>query len=311
MGAQIIIAAAAGLASALLAAAAMSGPGIGMLLAALAPLPLMIVGFGWHPLLAVLGGSITAAALSAMIRGSAGLGYAVLVMIPAFLAAHMAWRGDLDGRQRIGFIALGCALYGAFAAIVGAFSISFDYATLQGHLLRQSELVYRIMSGIPAGAPLEPIRGQDPKLVIQLYAQIVAPASALSLGLMYMLNAWLAARVAQASGRLDPGRPPVSAMHYPRLILPLSAATLLGGMLPGYVGLISELLAVGGILALIALGFATVHDMTRGMSARPLILSLLWVVTFIAGLPALLMLFVGIAELAFGLRARRSSRQNP
>jgi hypothetical protein len=310
MGAQIIIAAAAGLASALLAAAAIAGPGIGMLLAALAPLPLMIVGFGWHPLMAVLGGSITAAALSAMVRGSAGVVYAVLVMVPAFLAAHVAWRGDLDGRTRIGFIALGCALYGAFAAIVGAFSISFDYATLQAHLLRQSELVYRLMSGIARDAPLEPFRGQDPRLFIQTYAQIVAPVSAVALGLMYMLNTWLAARVAQASGRLDPGRPPVSAMAYPRTILPLSAATLLGGMLSGYIGLMSELVAVASILALIALGFATVHEITRGMAARPLILSLMWVLTLVAGLPALLMLFVGIAELAFSLRARRRADGN-
>jgi hypothetical protein len=305
MGAQIIIAAAAGLASALLAAAAASGPGFGLLLAALAPLPLMIVGFGWHPLMAVLGGAITAAALSAMIRGSAGVVYAVLAMAPAFLAAHVAWRQDLDPRARIGLIALGAALYSATATIIGALSVSFDYDTLQSHLLRQSEMVYRIMSGLSREAALEPVRGQDPKLFIQTYAQLVAPISALMLGMLYMLNAWIAARVAEASGRMPKDREPVSAMAYPRILLPLSAAALLGGLLPGYIGLIAELFGVAAVLALIALGFATIHDVTRGMSARPMILAALWVTTFIVGLPAFLMLFVGIAELAFNWRARK------
>jgi hypothetical protein len=307
MGAQILIAASAGLASALLAAAAITGPGLGMLLAALAPLPLMIVGFGWHPLMAVLGGAITAAALSAMVRGSAGVIYAVLAMLPAFLAAHVAWRLDLDSRARIGLIALGAAVYGAAATIIGALSISFDYETLQAHLLRQSELVYRLMSGIGRDAPLEPFRGQDPKLFIQTYAQLVAPISALILGMIYMLNAWLAARVAEASGRLPKERAPVSAMAYPRLLLPISAGALLAGLLPGYLGLAAELLGVATVLALIALGFATIHDITRGMAARPFILTVLWVVTFVIGVPAFVMLFVGIAELAFNWRARRQA----
>lgn len=305
MGAPILIAASAGLASALLAAAAAVGPGFGMLLAALAPLPLMIVGFGWHPLMAVLGGAITAAALSAMIRGSAGVVYAVLAMVPAYLAAHVAWRQDIDARVRIGVIALGAAFYGAAATVIGALSVSFDYDTLQSHLLRQSEMVYRIMSGLSREAPLEPLRGQDPKLFIQTYAQLVAPVSALMLGMLYMLNAWIAARVSEASGRLPKDRAPVSAMSYPRALLPLSAAALIGGLLPGYIGLMAELLGVAAVMALIALGFATLHDITRGMTARPMILVGLWVTTFVVGIPAILMLFVGIAELAFNWRARR------
>jgi hypothetical protein len=307
MGAPILIAAAAGLASALLAAAAITGPGLGMLLAALAPLPLMIVGFGWHPLMAVLGGAITAAALSAMVRGSAGVIYAVLAMIPAYLAAHAAWRVDLDARARAGLIALGAAIYGALATIIGALSISFDYEILQGHLLRQSELVFRLMAGLGRDAPLEPVRGQDPKLFIQTYAQLVAPISTLILGMIYMFNAWIAARVAEASGRLPKDRAPVSAMAYPRLLLPVSAAALLTGLLPGYLGLMAELIGVASVLALIALGFAVVHDVTRGMAARPFILTVLWIVTFVIGIPAFLMLFVGIAELAFNWRARRQA----
>jgi hypothetical protein len=310
MGKPILIAAAAGLASALLAAAAASGPGLGMLLAALAPLPLMIVGFGWHPLMAALGGAITAAALSFMLRGSAGVVFAVMVMAPAYLAAQAAWRTDMDERSRIGLLAIGGTFYGALATLMGALSISFDYGELQAHLLRQSELVYRLMTGLARDAPLEPLSGQDPRVFIQTYAQLVAPLSALMLGLIYILNVWIAARVAEASGRLPTPRAPVSQMTYPRLLLPVSALALIGGMAPGYVGLAMELFGVASVLALIALGFATIHEVTRGMSARPLILSVLWVLTFVIGLPVLGMLFAGVAELAFGWRARWRSSQN-
>ncbi|MGL4240808.1 MAG: hypothetical protein ACRCTI_06805, partial [Beijerinckiaceae bacterium] len=297
-------------ASAMLAAAAVSGPGLGLLLAALAPLPLMIVGFGWHPLMAVLGGAITAAALSAMLRGSAGVVFAVLVMVPAYLAAWIAWRGDLDERVRMGLLAVGATLYAAIATLIGAFSISFDYAELQAHLLRQSELVFRIMSGLGRDAPLEPIRGQDPRLFIQTYAQLVAPLSALILGVIYLANIWIAVRVAEASGRLPTPRAPVSQMLYPRLLLPFAALALLGGLMPGYLGLAMELAGVAAVLALIALGFAAIHEVTRGVAARPLILAVLWALTLAMGVPVLGMLFVGIAELAFGWRARRADRNS-
>jgi hypothetical protein len=305
MGAAILISAAAGLASALLAASAASGPGLAMLLAMLAPLPLMIVGFGWHPLFAVLGGAITAAALSAMLRGSAGVGFAVMVMIPAYAAARVVWREDLHTSQKAGLLALGGCLYAALATLVGALSISFDYDELQRHLLRQSELVYRVMSGLAMDAPLDPVRGQDPRLFIRTYAQLVAPLSAAILSFVYLVNIWIAVRVAEASGRLPKDRAPVSAMIYPRWLLPLSAMALLGGLLAGYPGLGLELFGVSSIIALIALGFATLHDLTRGMPARPLILGLAWALTLVAGVPIIAMLLLGILELAFGWRARR------
>ncbi len=57
-------------------------------------------------------------------------------------------------------IVLGAALYGAAATVIGALSVSFDYDTLEAHLLRQSEAVYRLMAGLGRDAPLEPVRGR-------------------------------------------------------------------------------------------------------------------------------------------------------
>ncbi|MGL5138918.1 MAG: hypothetical protein ACRC7G_14255, partial [Beijerinckiaceae bacterium] len=180
----IAIAALAGFASVLLAAAAAAGYGAGAMLAIIAPLPLMIAAMSWHPLVALLGGALTSAALATIFRGSAGVVFAILVMVPSFLAAHVVWRRPLAGGWLVGLLAGGAALYAALATLIGAFSISFDFVLLKEHLLRQSELVYRVMSGVSADAPLPALRGQDPQAFIQAYANAVAPVSACVLALI-------------------------------------------------------------------------------------------------------------------------------
>jgi Predicted membrane protein (DUF2232) len=304
MANAIIIAVIAGLASAMLAAAAMSGPAIGLFFVILAPLPLMIVAIRWQPLLAVLGGALMAAALAFFIRGSAAVSFSVLVTLPAYIVGSILWSGRHDGRTLLGLLCLSAAGYAVLATIVGAFSISLDFATLETHLLRQSETVYRFMMGIARDAPLTAPGGQDPQLFIRAYANAVAPLSCAMLAVIYMFNIWLAAKIAHRSSADTFSWIPVPTMQVPRILLPATAVALLGGMLPGYLGLIMELIGVAAVMCLTALGYAAVHHATLGLKARGMILTALWVTTLIFGLPAFAMLAAGIAELAFGWREK-------
>ncbi|MGL4634535.1 MAG: hypothetical protein ACRCWF_01000 [Beijerinckiaceae bacterium] len=306
----ILIAALAGFASAMLAAAAIVGGGFGVLFTFIAPLPLMIVGIGWHPLLAVLGGATTSAALVLMLRGSAGVMFAVMVMVPAFLAAYAIWQRRETTGNIVGQLCVGAALYGGLVTIMGALSISFDYETVQGHLLKQSEIVYRFMSNIPAGAPLETVNGSNPKVFIEAYAHAVAPVSAAMLSVIYMLNIWLAARIARYSDRLPVEWTPVPEMRLPIWTMPALAACVFGGLLSGYPGFILEVLAASLVIAVAALGYAAVHNVSAGLSTRSLILTPLWLLTFITGISALAMLVAGLAELVFGWRTRVLARRN-
>ncbi len=311
MANAIIIAVVAGLASAMLAAAAISGPAIGLFFVVLAPLPLMIVAIRWQPLLAVLGGALMAAALAFFIRGSAAVTFSVLVTLPAFIVGSILWSGRYDGRTLIGLLCLSAAGYAVLATLVGALSISLDFATLEMHLLRQSETVYRFMMGIARDAPLTAPGGQDPQLFIRAYANAVAPLSCAMLAVIYMLNIWLAAKIAHRS---SPGAftwTAVPTMQLPRLLLPGTALALVGGMLPDYFGLLMELLGIAAVMCLTALGYASVHHATLGLRARSMILTALWVTTFIFGLPAFAMLAAGIAELAFGWREKIIASRNP
>ncbi len=83
----------------MLGAAAMTGPGIGLFFVIVAPLPLMIVGLRWHPLLALLGGALTAAALAFFLRGSAAITFSMLVTLPAYVGQRDVLLGAARGRR--------------------------------------------------------------------------------------------------------------------------------------------------------------------------------------------------------------------
>ncbi|MCA3565294.1 MAG: DUF2232 domain-containing protein [Methylocystis sp.] len=304
MANAIMIAALAGLASAMLAAAAVSGPGVGLFFAIIAPLPLMIVAIRWQPLLAVLGGALMAAALAFFLRGSAAISFSVLVTLPAFIVGSILWRGHFENRAMVGILCLSAAGYAVLATLVGAFSISFDYAELEQHLLRQSEQVYRFMMGIGRDAPLTAPGGQDPQMFIQAYANAVAPLSCAMLAIIYMFNIWLAAKIAHRSNPAAFNWTPAYSMQFPRLMLPVSAVALLGGMLPGYPGLIMELIGTAAVVCLTVLGYAAVHHALVGKSFRTPVLAILWIMTIVFAFPVLVMLAAGIAELALGWRER-------
>ncbi len=306
----IIIAFVAGLSSAMLGAAAMTGPGIGLFFVIVAPLPLMIVGLRWHPMLALLGGALTAAALAFFLRGSAAITFSMLVTLPAYFGSSMffwARRVEAPVAGTMALVAAGCAV---LVTIAGCLSISFSHDELEAQLLRQSEMVYRFMMGIGRDGPLVGPGGQDPQVFIRAYANAVAPLSCAMLTAIYMINIWLAARITHKSLAGLFVWEPVYEMRLPRLMLPLSAGALIGALLPGYLGLFLELIGFASLICLMALGYAALHHATVGIGARGFALTALWLATFLFGLPAILMLFAGIAEIAFGWRDRVIASRN-
>src|ERR1700742_4126358 len=89
MIAIVLIAIAAGAASALMFASIISGALVSLLLFYLAPLPLMVAGLGWGPLCATIGGIAAAIGLGAIF----GLPYCIAFVVMAGLPAR--WRGPL------------------------------------------------------------------------------------------------------------------------------------------------------------------------------------------------------------------------
>src|SRR6202020_258552 len=93
MIAIILIALAAGAASALMFASMVSGALISVLLIYLAPLPLMVAALGWGPLCATIGGIGAAIGLGAIFGLPYCIAFVVMVALPAWWLGHVALLG--------------------------------------------------------------------------------------------------------------------------------------------------------------------------------------------------------------------------
>ena len=93
MIAIILIALAAGSASALMFASIISGALISLVLFYLAPLPLMVAALGWGPLAATIGGIAAASGLGAIFGLPYCVAFALTVALPAWWLGHLALLG--------------------------------------------------------------------------------------------------------------------------------------------------------------------------------------------------------------------------
>src|SRR5471032_250487 len=93
MIAVLLIALAAGCASALMFASIVSGALISLLLFYLAPLPLMVAALGWGPLGATIGGIAAATGLGAIFGLPYCIAFVITVALPAWWLGHLALLG--------------------------------------------------------------------------------------------------------------------------------------------------------------------------------------------------------------------------
>src|ERR1700710_1174148 len=89
----VLIALAAGCASALMFASIISGVLISLLLFYLAPLPLMVAALGWGPLCATIGGIAAAIVLGTIFGLPYCIAFVVTVALPAWWLGHLALLG--------------------------------------------------------------------------------------------------------------------------------------------------------------------------------------------------------------------------
>src|SRR6201999_3847980 len=90
MIAIVLIAIAAGCASALMFASIISGALISVLLLYLAPLPLMVAALGWGPLCATIGGIAAPIGLGALFGLPYCISFVVAIALPAWWLGHLA-----------------------------------------------------------------------------------------------------------------------------------------------------------------------------------------------------------------------------
>ncbi len=299
----------AGLVSALLLGTIAVGSLLGVLLFWLAPLPLIIVGIGWHWLVAALGALSAGVALSEVLHSNIALAYMAMIGLPAtvlgFLATYHRRNGDGEaGYLPPGIFVLLCVLYAVAVVVIGAMMVDTSLAGLQERLASNTETLLRMNLQIPPGQPLV-YDSQDISTLPQIYALMMPSVATATMGITLLLSFWLGALVVRQSGRLPRPWPRLSLTTLPAGSLIILAASVALTFTSGYIGLTGSLAVTAMVLAFALQGFAVVHFMVRAAPFRIVLLTILWLAVLLIGLPALFLAALGVIDQIFDLRRQR------
>jgi hypothetical protein len=314
----VLIAIAAGSASALMFASMVSGALISVLLLYLAPLPLMVAALGWGPLCATIGGIAAAIGLGAMFGLPYCIAFAVAIALPAWWLGHLVLLGrpvpnaiaSGNGASSatpvlewypVGRILVWTTGFAVLTTMAVLLTLGTDAATITGVIRRGAVL----MLGPDEAANGEAKRGIDVLVTI-------APAAAAIVAMMTLtLNLWLAARITATSGRLQRPWPDLKATALPPMILAVLSAAIAFCFVGGLLAILAQTVAAALVMAYALVGFAVLHTVTLTLKNRALWLSCSYAIVTIFGWPMLAMAALGLADAAFGLRQRYLQSRPP
>jgi hypothetical protein len=307
----ILIAVAAGSASALMFASIISGALISLLLFYLAPLPLMVAALGWGPLAATIGGIAAASGLGLMFGLPYCIAFVLTVALPAWWLGHLALLGrpiadaeSTNGSQPaapamewypVGRILLWIAGFAMLTTIAAMLTLGSDAETITASLKRGLLRILAPRNAAPSG---------DTERWVGALA-VIAPAAAAIVAMMTLtLNLWLAGRITATSGRLHRPWPDLKSAELPPMTLVALSVALAFCFIGGLAALFAQITATALLMAYAITGFAVLHTLTLALKGRVFWLSCTYAFVVVFGWPVLAMVALGLADAVFGFRQR-------
>ena len=311
----ILVGIGAGLAAALLFLSPIGGTLLAFPLFALCGLPVAIAGFAWGGLAAIFAAATAAAVVLVFFSWPAAAVHLLL------FGAPIAWLTRLANLSRpadpakagsaewfpLGRLLAHAAVAVSIGVVIVGIIIGFDPDALAADM---TDAFLEWMAQSP-GAAAPPTAAEVAPFVRFNVDALPFTVSALLL-IVVVFNMWLGAKVAAMSGRLRRRQEPLWTAVLPSEAV---AAFLIGGagalLAAGAFGQAAGAVtgAFGAAIALI--GLAVVHALTIGGSLRTLILVTTYFLLVLFGFPILLLLFLGLAESALDIRARRTRGAPP
>lgn len=306
----LIIALIAGIAAALMSGLVVPSSAPLLMLSLLAPAPLMIAGFGGHPLVAALGGLIAAFMAQQFNSTIAALMVCVMIAGPAYgitalslsRFGMLSQRPQRDGKE-MGGIGVLLVIFLALAAVIAAMATEPDFEVLAQRLRRAFEASVKIMVGMDTALPAP--RAEAMSRLYDLFARIFLPISALVTLTTLTISATLALQVSDRAGLLSYPRPDFRRFAVPGGGLILIGLALITATRPGYLGALGDGVLIGMLFLYMLQGLAVVHTRTIGVSGRGVLLFLAWGSLIVFGFPALLFMLVGLADHLLDFRRAR------
>ena len=309
----LVAALGAGVASALLVAVLQPQSVFGVLLFLIAPLPLVVAGFSYHPLVAALGALLGCLFLDIFIMPTLSLVYALLAGLPAWLICEGSLRRgrfgaflrDEHAYFTPGVILVGIAAYVSALVFGGAVWISPSYEGLRGYLYSAFEETMRAQYGIEGKDGLRLPDGTDLAPIGRLYARAIPSLVALPFFLMMVISGYLGARVARVSQRIARPWPDFRRIRLPVFALPLLLVSIGVAFLGGFIGLSGELLTLTLSLCFLLQGLAVIHFRLRAAKGLRWLITCCWAVLIVFGISGFAFAALGILDQIFDLRRLR------
>jgi hypothetical protein len=313
MAQLILIGIGAGAATALLFASVASGSLISVLLFYLAPLPILIAALGWSHWAALIAAVFASVGLAAVFGPFLFMAFLLGIGLPAWWLGYLTLLARPTGLAPpndmewypVGSLVLWAAILGALLVIAALINFGSSEEGFRAALRNGVERVLRMQTRAPKEA------APDLNRLVDFLVLALPPAAAVLTTTTNVLNLWLAGRIVTVSGRLK--RPPsdLSAMQFPSYVPLLTGAAIAGSFLPGLIGTSAGVLAAAMLMAYAILGFAVLHNITRGVNARALLLGSAYASVLVLGWPALLMMLLGLTDTMLDLRGRVARRRGP
>jgi hypothetical protein len=312
MIAILLIALAAGCASALMFASIVSGALISLLLLYLAPLPLMVAALGWGPLAATIGGIAAASGLGAIFGLPYCIAFCIMVALPAWWLGHLA----LLGRPLATNAASGNGAAPAVPDIewypVGRILLwlaGFSALTTMGELLIIGTDAATIV-GVMHGFLLRVFDLREDALTVEATQWIdavvaIAPAAAAIFTMAILtFNLWLSAKITATSGRLHRPWPDLKSAAMPPMTLAALCVAIALCFTGGLLAILAHIVTAALLMAYALIGFAVLHTLTLQLKSRALWLGCIYAIMVMFSWPVLAMMMLGLADAVFGLRQR-------
>ena len=318
----------AGAAAALLFASVTSGSWLAVALFYLAPLPIMIAGLGWSHWSALVAAVTAALALALAFSGIFFFAFLAGAGLPAWWLCYLTMlarptgagpataAGTAAGPAALewyppGRLVVWAAVLAALVVVIGIANFGLDAESFRTGLRTALLQMLKVETGAPPDQPLSLPGVTNARRLVDFLVEIIPPAAAGIATVTNLFNLWLAARVVRFSGRLSRPWPDLSAMTFPPMVSAALAVAVALNFLGGLVGIVAGVVSSTLFIAYGVLGFAVLHDITRGIGSRSFIIGSVYAAVLVFGWPVLLLCLLGLADTAIGLRARVARKRGP
>ncbi|MCX7309602.1 MAG: DUF2232 domain-containing protein [Afipia sp.] len=312
----ILIALAAGIASATMFASIVSGALASLLLFYLAPLPLMVAALGWGSTAALVGGLFASAGLAALFSFTYMAAFMLTIALPAWWLGHLALLARpmsndpqlanmvpaLDWYP-VGRVLVWTVVFASITTFAALLTLGTDDTSISSGLRRGLEAVMGVrMTDSPQG---------DRDRVLDILVSIAPGAATIIAIVTLTLNLWLAAKITATSGRLRRPWPDLRTTMLPKTAMAALAAAIALCFAGGIVAIAAQVISSALMMVYAMTGFATLHTLMQTFSGRSFVLGSVYAATIFIGWPLIGMISLGLADAIFGIRQSYWIRRGP